>query len=475
MCLTGFSPIRRVLPEVMSLDTTETYREESAKISFSATVQLVYERPKGIVDVVSYPVSDGWTNIGRALKEKTDISLPNDKRVSRLHAKIQYCKRTWMARISDENSRNGTFVNGQSVNEAALFDGDVIRIGDSFFVFRFQPHNVEDFDVPTIVGVCPGIRKARSNIGLIGPTEATVLLMGETGTGKELVARALHSVSGRNGPFVAVNCSAIPESLAESQLFGHLAGAFTGAQTEQPGFFRSAHGGTLFLDELGELSAAIQPKLLRALDEHAVVPVGTSEPISCDVRVISATDSDLPRQVSVKDFRGSLYARLSEISINIPPLRDRREDILLLIQHRLGPSATKMTPKLAEALLLYSWPYNVREILEVATELKIRGAGKDTLDLSLVGHRLEEKQEGQVSFNPLAVRPVLPSQPQDVAVNGPDETEPILLTPSRETLEDLLREYKGNISAISRESGRSRRQVKRWIEQYELNIDDYRQ
>lgn len=458
----------------MSLDTTETYREESAKISFSASLQLVYERPKGIVDVVSYPVSDGSTSIGRALKSKSDISLPNDKRVSRVHAKIQYCKRTWMARIADANSRNGTFVNGQTVTETALFDGDVIRIGDSFFVFRFQPHDEEDFDVPTIVGVCPGIRKARSNIGLIGPTEATVLLMGETGTGKELVARALHSVSGRGGPFVAVNCSAIPESLAESQLFGHLAGAFTGAQTEQSGFFRSAHGGTLFLDELGELSATIQPKLLRALDEHAVVPVGTSEPINCDVRVISATDSDLPRQVSVKDFRGSLYARLSEISINIPPLRDRREDILLLIRHRLGPPASKMSPKLAEALLLYSWPYNVREILEVATELRIRGADKDTLDLSLVGHRLDEELKGDVSFNPQPVRPAPPSDPLDVESTAGDETEPLWLTPSRQMLEDLLREHKGNISAVSRESGRSRRQVKRWIEQYDLDTNDYR-
>ena len=216
---------------------------------------------------------------------------------------------------------------------------------------------------------------------------ATVLLLADSGCGKEVAARALHALGRPDGPFVAVNCSAIPEGLAESQFFGQVAGAFTGA-TARPGWFRAAHGGTLFLDEIGDLPAPIQPKLLRVLEERAVIPVGATAPIPVDVRVVAATHRDLVADLARVHLRGDLYARLAQLVIRLRPLRERREDVLALLAHALG-APPAITPRLAEALLRYAWPFNVRELRAVAQELQLRGAGAaGPLDLPLVAERL---------------------------------------------------------------------------------------
>ena len=204
------------------------------------------------------------------------------------------------------------------------------------------------------------------------PSEATVLIIGETGTGKELVARHLHTRSGRRGDFVAVNCGALSQTLAEAELFGHQAGSFTGATQTRAGWFESANGGTLFLDEIGDLPLALQVKLLRVIQEREVVRVGARTPIPLDVRVVAATNLDLPAAVEAGRFRADLYYRLNVVTLQVPPLAERPGDILPLASHflrmyseRLGVQQPEVLPETQDALLYYSWPGNIRELENV--------------------------------------------------------------------------------------------------------------
>jgi two-component system response regulator HydG len=204
----------------------------------------------------------------------------------------------------------------------------------------------------------------------VAASDASVLVTGESGTGKELVARALHRAgTRRDAPFIAINCAAVPEALLESELFGHVRGAFTDARTSRVGLFVQANGGTIFLDEIGDTPLALQPKLLRVLQEHAVRPVGGDAMIACDVRIIAATNQDLERAVQRGRFREDLYFRVNVIQVNVPPLRARGTDVLLLAQHfieryasKLDKTITGLTAAAAERLHAYSWPGNVREL-----------------------------------------------------------------------------------------------------------------
>jgi two-component system response regulator AtoC len=207
-------------------------------------------------------------------------------------------------------------------------------------------------------------------IKVVAKSNVTILITGESGTGKELVARAIHSQSDRSSkPFVAVSCAALPESLLESELFGHEKGSFTGAYAQKKGKFEFANGGTLFLDEIGEMSANIQVHLLRVLEEKEFTRVGGNEPIKVDVRVISATNKDLRRAIEKQEFREDLYYRLNVVNIELPPLRERKEDIPLLAEHFLHKFAaenrkevTEFSPEVIESLLAYDWPGNIREL-----------------------------------------------------------------------------------------------------------------
>jgi two-component system response regulator HydG len=226
---------------------------------------------------------------------------------------------------------------------------------------------------PVLVGRSPSVIEVMKTVARVAPSQTTILVTGETGTGKELVARILHGYSGRaKQNFVAVNCSALAEGLLESELFGHVKGAFTGAAASRPGLFREADRGTLFLDEVGDISPALQARLLRAVQEHEVVPVGSETPIKVDVRLVAATHRDLAAMVREGRFREDLYYRLNVVSIGLPPLRERRQDIPLLIDHfllkladRHGRGRIALDPAAQMRLLDYDWPGNVRELQNV--------------------------------------------------------------------------------------------------------------
>jgi two-component system, NtrC family, response regulator AtoC len=242
------------------------------------------------------------------------------------------------------------------------------RLKDEVQRLRRAVSDTQSFD--EIVGASAKMTELYALLDKISPSDAPVLVTGESGTGKELVARALHNKGSRaKGPFIAVNCAAMPEALLESELFGHAKGAFTDAKAAKTGLFASADGGTLFLDEVGELPLGLQPKLLRALQEHKVRPLGSSAEVAFDARVITATNRDLETMVEERTFREDLFFRINVIQVSLPPLRARGGDVLLLAQHfleRIAARANKrivgFAPEAGQRLMAYSWPGNVREL-----------------------------------------------------------------------------------------------------------------
>jgi two-component system response regulator HydG len=254
-------------------------------------------------------------------------------------------------------------------------------------------------DADGLLGESAPMRELHSQLGRVAPSDASVLILGESGTGKELVARALHARSDRkDGPFVPVNCAALPEPLLESELFGHRQGAFTDARTERKGLILQADGGTLFLDEIGDLPLAIQPKLLRALEERRVRPVGGDAEKPFDARIVAATNRDLESAVEDQDFREDLFYRINVIQLYVPPLRARGTDTLLLARHfvedfaaRAGKGVTDIAGTVAEKLLDYPWPGNVRELAN-AMQRAVALTRYDTISVEDLPARIRDHQ-----------------------------------------------------------------------------------
>ncbi|HRI68333.1 MAG TPA: sigma 54-interacting transcriptional regulator [Polyangium sp.] len=403
----------------------------------------------------------GSTPIGREVR--SGIVLPNDPRASRHHATL-HVDATGRLTIVDENSRNGTSVNDLRIQDAELVDGDWLAIGDSHFIVREMPETVEDAEIPSLLGVSPAICRVRALLQRVGPTSATVLLLGESGTGKEVAAKALHALSGRSGEFVSLNSTTITEALAESTLFGHTKNSFTNA-TEQPGLIRSAHEGTFFLDEVGDLALTIQPKFLRVLQDHEVLPLGATKPIRCDVRVIAATNRDLKQSLAESTFRGDLYARLAEIPIELPPLRQRKEDILLLLLDAMGPPKPRLSPALVEKLLKYDYPYNVRNVQAMAKQLRIHGAKVAMFDVTHL------ESFFRASAPPALVDRTSTEPPESTALVKNDAREP---PPNKARLIELMGQFEGVIADVARYMGRSRKQVYRWIQKAGIDPDPFR-
>jgi DNA-binding NtrC family response regulator len=315
--------------------------------------------------------------------EGNDLRL-TDPTVSRVHATLSTGSEG--VRIRDLGSTNGTFVDGVRVRDGYIAAGNLVRVGDTTLradqaqepvQIELSPHD----RLGELVGGSPAMRRVYAVIERVAPTSTTVLVQGETGTGKELVARALHERSSRrNGRFLAIDCGAIPETLIESELFGHVRGAFSGAVGDRVGVFEEADGGTLFFDEVGELTAPMQRKLLRALESREIRRVGETRERKVDVRVIAATHRPLAIATNEGLFREDLYFRLAVVTIELPPLRARREDIPVIAQHfldRLTGGTERATPELSAALLGRAWSGNVRELrnfLESRVSLAARPA-----------------------------------------------------------------------------------------------------
>jgi DNA-binding NtrC family response regulator len=251
-----------------------------------------------------------------------------------------------------------------------------------------------------LVGRAPAMEALFQAIAEVAPSDTTILIQGDTGTGKELVAREIHRASGRgNGPFVAVNCASLADSLLESELFGHVKGAFTGAIRDKPGLFQAAHGGTLLLDEIGDVSQALQHRLLRVLQEREVIPVGDVRPQKVDVRVLAATHRDLREETRAGRFREDLFYRLNVFRLEVPPLRARRSDIPLLVEQflsdRLGeekaPGGSSVSPLAMRLLQSHPWPGNVRELFSVLESALIRSRERGRIEAQ---HLPDEIREG---------------------------------------------------------------------------------
>lgn len=308
---------------------------------------------------------------------------------------------------------------------------------------------------PEIVGDAPQILEALETIRHVAATDCSVLITGETGTGKELFARAAHRASPRrNRALIPVNCAAIPENLLETELFGHIKGAFTGATNPRTGRFMSAHEGTIFLDEIGDLPLTVQSKLLRALQEQAVRPVGGTTEVQVDLRVVAATHHDLDRLVEAGRFRDDLLARLGG-SFALPALRERREDLGLIIGALLAriedPRAhrAQLSGAALGAILRYPWPRNVRE-LHNALARAIALAGDEMIELDHLPP--EVRQTSAPTTAPAPPRRVLSAEDQD----------------RRARLIELLQTHRGNVAAVAREFGTVRSQIQRWMKRYGL-------
>jgi len=306
---------------------------------------------------------------------ENDLVL-TDPTVSRRHAAVEEKADGYV--IQDLDSTNGTLLDGVRVREAYLTPGSVIGLGQTEISFspveeRIEIPRSDRHRFGELIGSSSSMQEVYGILERVAPTDVTVLLDGETGTGKELAARAIHSNSRRStGPFVVVDCGAVAPNLIESELFGHEKGAFTDAVKSRQGAFELADGGTIFLDEIGELSLDLQPKLLRALDRREIKRVGADRPVTVNVRVISATNKDLEREVKEGRFREDLYYRLSVVRIYMPPLRKREEDIETIalyllkgISSEIGKKITGLSPEASSALTAYSWPGNVRELKNV--------------------------------------------------------------------------------------------------------------
>jgi two-component system response regulator HydG len=307
------------------------------------------------------------------------------------------------------------------------------------------------FDFSRIIGTSPAIKELFETLSMVVPTEATILLLGESGTGKELVANAIHQNSPRREkPYVKVNCAALPETLLESELFGHEKGAFTGATGKKKGRFELADGGTIFLDEIGEMSLSTQTKILRVLQEREFEPVGGTKTIKVDVRIIAATNKQLEQEVSKGRFREDLYYRINVVPITIPPLRERSEDIPLLAGHFLRIYSEKnkrairgFEPGVMQAFMQHSWPGNVRELENIVERMVIMSRG-DTVGLNDLPPALasHQQEEGRTP-SPTSLRDVeRETIVKTLRQTGGNRTKTAaILGITRKTLQNKIKEY----------------------------------
>lgn len=388
------------------------------------------------------------------------VEVP-DGWMSGTHVEMRRSDDGWT--VVDVGSKNGIVLDGKRIREALIEDGALLQLGRTFFRFRtdfaereapLEAHEgwPSQKELSTF---SPAYAELMAQLHAVAPTRVPVLIRGETGTGKEVLARALHASSGRHGAFVAVNSGAISPSLLEAELFGYRKGAFSGADRDHPGLVRASDAGTLFLDEIGDLPLAGQAALLRVLQESEVLPVGATQPQRVDLRIVAATHRDIHQLAREDRFRSDLLARLDGVTLEIPPLRGRPEDIAVLIPALLRKLALErpdvtLSPEAARALLEYHWPLNVRE-LEQALSGGLALSGLKTIELKHLPRSLQDKEK----------EPVQRELTSDEIAH-------------REELLRFLSKHRGNLSAVARELGKGRTQVVRWMSRYGLDAETFR-
>jgi len=371
--------------------------------------------------------------------------------------------------IEDQGSKNGTRVNGERITRVALVDGDIIEVGRTFFIYRdslvvgpddssiFQL-SADDAIVPGFATLIPALARSYADIEPITRAGLPILVTGETGTGKEVISRAIHILSKRTGACVAFNCGALPETLVEAELFGHKRGAFSDAKEDRPGLVRAADKGTLFLDEVGELRLPAQAALLRVLEEGEVRPIGATSTIKVDVQFVSATNRPLEKMVEAGSFRADLFHRLVGHVVELAALRHRREDIGIIVAALLkrhagsDTSRIRLQPAVVRMFMSYGFPGNVRELdkaLHAALALTRGG-------------------EIGVEHLPAWSRLAPTEMPSEMPTSGSHGDDPI-----KEELIRHFREHKGNVSAVARVMGKARMQVQRWMKRFGIDADDY--
>ncbi len=380
--------------------------------------------------------------------------LSDDPRQSRAHARVRVTDAEDAVVLTDLDSRNGTRVRGARVDTARLTDGDWFTVGDTVFVVRRRPPGHRPRRHPLLAGISAEHSRLVAEVESVAPTDVTVRISGPPGVGKELVARAIHDASGRTGPFVAVNCGALNDAVLQSELFGHAAGAFTGARGPRTGLVRAAQGGTLLLDEIGEAPPDVQVALLRLLQERTVRPVGADREVPVDVRFLAATNRS-PAELHTR-LRPDLRSRLDLWPITVPPLVSRLDDLVPTVRS-LVPSA-RLTRSLVETLLRWSWPGNVRELEGIVHRLQV------TEDLpwrvpdwlpALLAERGAVEQvpppEGVPSDStPVRSSPVVPERP------------------GAEVLQSTLDAHQGNVQATARALGIGRSTLYRWMRELKV-------
>lgn len=340
------------------------------------------------------PLDVGRFMLGRGEKCRTRLE---GEAVSRYHAEVR--QEAGRQLIRDLGSRNGVHVNGERVEESELAEGDVLRLGACVGIVVAREADSAGFGEP-FPGLLAGpvLQPVLEGARAVAVTDLPVILEGETGTGKERVARAVHGWSGRKGPFVAINCAALPESLAEAELFGYRKGAFTGADRASPGHFRAAEGGTLLLDEVVDLPLPLQAKVLRAIESREVVPLGETRPVPVDVRLVTAAQLSLHEAVAQGKFRADLLARLDGATVKLPPLRERIQEVPFLfarLASRQVPAPPALDPRFVEALCRHDWPYNVRELDLLARRMLALHGSEPLLRVEHLPERLSAAPRGR--------------------------------------------------------------------------------
>ncbi len=411
----------------------------------------------------------------------------SDKAISGSHFEI--LARDDGYRLRDLDSTNGTFIGDLRVREVWLKPGQEFRVGHT--TLRFVPTQ-DIVEIPlskrdtfeSVTGASVRMREIFATLEKVAPSELTVLVTGETGTGKEMIARGIHQASTRKGkPFVVLDCGAIPRDLIESTLFGHEKGSFTGAVAQHQGCFEQAHGGTIFLDEIGELDVNLQPKLLRVLENRELKRVGGDRVIKIDVRVVAATNRDLRQMVNASTFREDLYFRLSVIHVELPPLRERKEDIPALADVFLREIAARRNMSMAFAsdavasLQGHSWPGNVRELKNVVERAASLTEGSLVQRSDLMFNRDTSSRSTSPSSNGGAGRSgggmALPAPEIVPGIDFKEAKQRVVDAFELAYLKQLLERHDGNITRSAQEAGLTRYHLRELLKRHGLtNVKD---